>query len=261
MFSAKKRPNVNEMKAKGDVNGLAKALSYKNKDDSMSSQIRSDATRALVEIGCIDAKIVNLIIETLRDEDEYVRAMIPLGLGQLSPKIKDLGQLKQIIDSLVLALKDEASCATAAWALGEICTRNDVDLQTRTLLVRPLIDALKFAATISAIPYDPRDYVAQSLWHVGEPAVTALIDMLEDENEDVRWPAAGALGNIKDARAVKPLIPLLNDKSSLVCLYAVVALGNIGDKQAVKPLMNCKAQNSENKKLIEAIDTALEKIK
>jgi HEAT repeat protein len=229
MLFAKKRPNVEKLKASGDIRGLAKALSYKDKDDFSDFSVRYDAVKALVEIGCTDTGVVKLMVKTLQDEHDFVRSAVPIELGKLAPKIEDTSLLKYIVDSLVLALRDKASCGPAAWALGEICKREDVDLRTRILLVKPLINALKLASTIDGTPYDPREYVATGLWHVGEPAVTALIAALEDENEEVRWAAAGALGNI-------------------------------GDTRAVEPLRDCKSHRGEDKKLSKAIDEALEKL-
>ena len=66
-----------------------------------------------------------------------------------------------------------------------------------------------------------------------EPLITAL----KDEYEEVRYQAARALGNMKDARAVEPLIAALNEENPGVRTEAAKALGEIGDAWAVEPLI------------------------
>jgi hypothetical protein len=53
----------------------------------------------------------------------------------------------------------------------------------------------------------------------------------------VRQAAAGALGQIRDARAVEPLVTALKDQDDAVRQAAAAALGKIGDARTVEPLM------------------------
>ena len=62
-----------------------------------------------------------------------------------------------------------------------------------------------------------------------------IILKLKDKDANVRWRAAGALGMIRDAKAVEPLIHVLNDKD-YVRNEAEKALENMG-AEAVKPLI------------------------
>jgi HEAT repeat protein len=55
-------------------------------------------------------------------------------------------------------------------------------------------------------------------------AVEPLIAALKDEDVNVRWPAARALGEIKDPRAVEPLIAALKDEELHVRWPAAEAL-------------------------------------
>jgi len=71
---------------------------------------------------------------------------------------------------------------------------------------------------------------------IGEQGLRPLIQALEDKDERVRWDAAEALGDIKDARAVEPLIKALEDEHWDVVRHAAEVLGMIGDARAVKPL-------------------------
>jgi HEAT repeat protein len=66
--------------------------------------------------------------------------------------------------------------------------------------------------------------------------VSQLIRELKHWNWDVRKSAAGALGAIKDPRAVEPLITALKDRAEDVRRSAVSALGAIG-APAVEPLI------------------------
>lgn len=81
--------------------------------------------------------------------------------------------------------------------------------------------------------------------------VEGLIFILEDEDEDVniRYDAAKALGELKDTRAIDPLIKALDLRTEnrvrpafayypIYTSAAVKALGEIGDPRAVDPLLD-----------------------
>ena len=57
------------------------------------------------------------------------------------------------------------------------------------------------------------------------------------KDEQLRQLAAEALGQTRDARAVKPLITALDDTDAKVRRAAAEALGQIGDVRAVRPLV------------------------
>ena len=77
---------------------------------------------------------------------------------------------------------------------------------------------------------------AEALAKIGTPAVDALIEALEDPDDDVRWKAAIALGEIGDPRAIAPLIRTLSDQDRFVQSRAAQALAMIG-APAVDPLV------------------------
>jgi hypothetical protein len=78
---------------------------------------------------------------------------------------------------------------------------------------------------------------SMALVRVGTVAVEPLTDLLRDSYAYARRVAAGALGEIGDARAVEPLIGLLRDRAADVRRMAALALGKIGDARAVEPLI------------------------
>ena len=81
-----------------------------------------------------------------------------------------------------------------------------------------------------------RSIVVPILISIGKPSVAPLIRVLRDSDFAVRWYAAEALGDIRDARAVEPLISLLDDPDDTVRRTAVESLGKIGDVRALIPI-------------------------
>ena len=73
-------------------------------------------------------------------------------------------------------------------------------------------------------------------------AVLPLIDALKDEDSDVRWAAASALGTIGDASAAEALIEALRDKDLEVRQKVTEALGTLGDARAVEPLIEASQE-------------------
>lgn len=77
---------------------------------------------------------------------------------------------------------------------------------------------------------------AETLVKIGKESVEPLIVLLHHTDEDVRWKAAIALGEIGDVRAIDPLIGLLCDQDRYVKGRVAIALGMIG-QPAVTPLI------------------------
>jgi len=67
--------------------------------------------------------------------------------------------------------------------------------------------------------------------------IKGLIAALHHDAMDIRWLAAGGLGELRDAAAVEPLIALLKDSDPEVRWKAAEALGSIGDIQATAALL------------------------
>jgi HEAT repeat protein len=68
-------------------------------------------------------------------------------------------------------------------------------------------------------------------------ALNALAHALSDREGSLRWRAAEALGRLGDRRAVDALIAALDDQDDTVRSRAAEALGALGDARALEPLL------------------------
>jgi hypothetical protein len=87
-----------------------------------------------------------------------------------------------------------------------------------------------------------RQRARQSLVAIGKPAVISLVKLLRDRNDQVRWEAAKALGEIDDRRAVPALIVALEDEEFEVRWLAaegLISLGGEGLTPLLKALVEC----------------------
>jgi HEAT repeat protein len=176
-------PNVEKLKAKGDVKGLIKALGYKK-----DAEVRKEAAQALGEIG--DTQAVEPLIATLKDENRDVRRAAAEMLG----KIGDV----RAVEPLITAIKDSARgvCQAAIEALDKLGWQPD----------------RSEAGAVYWIEKRQWDKCVE----VGAPAVEPLIATLKDVDAGVRKAAAEVLGKIGDVRAVEPLITAIKDSARSV---------------------------------------------
>jgi HEAT repeat protein len=87
-----------------------------------------------------------------------------------------------------------------------------------------------------------RQRARQSLVAIGKPAVISLVKLLRDRNDQVRWEAAKALGEIGDRRAAPALIAALEDEEFDVRWLAaegLIALGGEGLVPLLEALVKC----------------------
>ena len=209
-------PNVVELKAKRDVEGLIKALGYELDSGAYNhTWIRRLAAEALGLIG--GRRAVEPLIAAIRDKDDGVRKAADKALSMIGwqPGMDELAAAYWIAKGQV------ARCA----AIGAPA-------------VEPLIAALR-----DKNGWTRRD-AAEALGQIGDRrAVEPLIAALRDKSGDVHRPdAARALGEIGDLRALEPLIAALGDWKvgnypEELCREVAGALGRIGDKRAVEPIL------------------------
>ena len=168
-----------------------------------------------------DSRAVEPLITALKDENSLVRVLAALALGE----IKD----SRAVEPLILALKGKDSDVrlNVARALKEL----NWQAKSEEEQIAYLIAILKDNET------EGRKAI-EALAKIGKPAVEPLILALKDEDTDVRVNAAGALGKIKDRRAIKPLIETLKDLNmdSYSSLKIVSALSEMG-KPAIETLI------------------------
>ncbi len=95
-----------------------------------------------------------------------------------------------------------------------------------------------------------REYAAERLYNYiqrddnGTRALDSLIQVLDDENLEVRLAAIWSLGYSGDIRAVDPLIQVLHDNNSNVREQAARSLGWLGDAKAMDPLIQVLHDNN-----------------
>jgi HEAT repeat protein len=93
-----------------------------------------------------------------------------------------------------------------------------------------------------------RELILEGKWEevatLGENAVEALLEALEDQEPEVRRGAAWALGVIRNPRAVEPLVSRLRDADESVRSGAAWALGVIGDPRGVPALVDALRDSS-----------------
>lgn len=164
--------------------------------------VRISAARELGRMR--DGRAVDALISALSDGDSDV-------IGAARDALVEIGEPAVSGLSLRLNGPDESVRRRAAEILGSIGDARAVPL---------LIDALT----------DPhcRAVVIEALGQIGDArAVPPLIAYLKTGNQDVRWYASRALGQLGRA-AVEPLAAYLTDKNEDVRKAATEALGAIG---------------------------------
>jgi HEAT repeat protein len=207
------QPNIEKLKAKGDVPGLIKALTYQQARDERrrasiqrsEAQIRNFQTPASAKK--IHSRNIDALVAQL-NKAEAIRISAAQALGQVGDNrsiealsnclsthpdwqvrtaaARALGQLgnAQAVEALVVALHDKSADirAAAAEALGQV---GDVRV------VEPLIAALKDGNT------SLRQAATNALAKIGQPALDLVIATLKDENSYVRRAAAEVLDKMK----------------------------------------------------------------
>jgi len=163
---------------------------------------------------------VPLLIQTLKDEDNWVRRYAAVALGQIGP------EAKIAVPELIKMLKDRDAGVRwqAAYALGGVGPGAKA-------AVPDLIQALRDADHVV------RFNAAKGLGRIGpeaRAAVPELIEMLKEKNEVVRGHAAIALGQIgPEARAAVPALKeMLKDENRSIRSLAAEALQEI-DPEAI----------------------------
>ena len=158
------RPNIEELKARRDVEGLIRALK------NICWDVRRDAAKALGEIG--DRRAVEPLIEALRDSDLGVRSAAAHALGKIGDE--------RAVEPLIEALDDVDVIVQikAAKALHKIGNERAVEALKHKRVFERLIRALKDSE------WPVRANATEALGEIGdERAVEPLIEALEEIRE------------------------------------------------------------------------------
>jgi HEAT repeat protein len=104
-------------------------------------------------------------------------------------------------------------------------------------------DASALVAALESGVGTVRQDARQSLVAIGKPAVRTLIEALRHPNENVRWGAAKALGEIQDKTSAAALVLALEDESFGVRWLAAEGLIALG-RNALRPLLRALVERA-----------------
>lgn len=227
-------PDVKQLKARQNVRGLMRALTYKSRSWE-HRHIRRAAATALGELQ--DLRAVEPLIAAVIADDVILDVTTEAAIA--------LGQLKdaRAVDALIGALPNHG----AAEALGHLHDTRAVQplcylIQDKlcSLLARKAaahslgnlrdVRAVEtLVATFRECEWELITIAAEALVKIGKPAVEPLITLLSDG--DYRIPlakVARTLGQIGDAHAITPLIALLKHRDASVRKAVAEVLPQLG---------------------------------
>jgi len=212
---------------------LVKAL------DDDNASIRQGAAMSLGKLG--DARAIGPLIRLLVDEwlvrVKAIAALVTIGEPAVKPLLKALENDHSLIR------------AGAVESLGEIGDSRAIEPLVKALADENLAVRSSAAGVLESSGWQPSNSVEEAhyllakinwenLVALGKPAVAPLIKALEDEDRNVRYETARALGELKDKGAVEPLIKALTeDESRHTREEAARSLGKLSDARAIEPLI------------------------
>lgn len=171
------------------------------------------AESAILELTKQDGLALPLLQELRRSTDSDHRWWATRGLAEIAEDHERQREATtpELLDAL--SDQDDSVRCVAALALGQM--RAASAIPSLTLLLADPSGWVRGAA-------------ADALALIGEPAVSALGEALQDVREGVRVRAAYALYKIRSPKAARWLFPALNDPNHIVHTYAYEALDEMG---------------------------------
>lgn len=168
---------------------------------------------------------LDALIQALADESWPVRASVVTAIGKVyyhNKKLDPARVLPQL--STVLRAKEPGLKINTIRSLGWIGDPGAIEA------IRPLLEDEDTGVRSEAI---------KTLGILGDKtSIDHFANILQRHPDPwARYDAAGALGNIKDIRAVEPLLAALNDPAAQVRRTVASALSHLGDLRAVEPLI------------------------
>jgi len=238
-------PNVEKMKAKDDIKGLIKALGYQK-----NPEVCQSASLALVDIGALAVEPLISAFGNDAVRQAAIETLVKIGEPSIGPLIDALMQYPSYASAIealdkigepAVALAVERYTVSLAAA-----SNNDIVEQVRVLtkIGAPAVERLVVILTdrqVTKVCKIPNMMVI--LRAETEAIIPHLRDRVKDFTElndygfHLRGIIAGALGMIRDNRAVEALIVTLQDKDKFVRWAAAGALFQIGDDRAIRSLI------------------------
>jgi HEAT repeat protein len=236
------KPNISRMESKRDVDGLVRALAYRDADirqsaasalDKLAWAPRDDmervryliARQAWQELVQAGSPAVEPLIDMLKDEDQDIVKGARMALEELAHESPDV-----VIGPMVRALED-SSWFLAAEILGATGDPRAIE---------PLIGALRHEQFLTVERPDGTIEpfgVVKNLVSFGQPAVGPLIRALQISDPRIQGAAALALGLIGDPTSAGPLAEALGKSDPWASRpHVAKALQLIGEP-AVAPLI------------------------
>lgn len=261
-----KREAILALAAIGEAAAPAAGVLAKTLEDEIH---RVPATYALGSIGRVPDEVETKIKNQVKSSDEVLSTVSLWALARLHPDDQNL--IRRATGQLIEAIQSDDPHVRSAAA------RALIDLDPDPEISRPLVEkALENAdeevvaamlgamadlgaravpRLIKGLEFEKtRPYAVYILGEIGpeaEPAVPALVELIDDENPEVQREVMFALAKIgPGAKAAVPkLIETLQECEGPVCFGACYALGSIGaDAVDAKPVLR-KALNGEDDSL------------
>ncbi len=248
--------------ARSEINQeVAAALTRALRDRSIP--VRMAAARALGQTG--DREALPALIDALKDISPHVRGASAWAIGEVGARHPEEGA--RALPTVIAMLHDvdgsvRAQTAEALGRIGAACSAP----RTRTYAVPTLLDAFRDPSV------QVRSAAARALGRIGPDAAPGLVAALRDDEMQVRSAAAWVLQEIGDkygqaaAKAAPALIAALDDVDERVRWYAVGALGVIRDPRAVPGLVKMLEDTDQppglydEKRICDVAAEALERI-
>ncbi|MFC2048399.1 HEAT repeat domain-containing protein [Chloroflexota bacterium] len=201
-------------------------------------EVRSKAIEGLWENE--EPPLIDPLINLLKqDNSEKVQAAAATALGKFA-MLAELEKLRshyidKIQEALLAVISDK---------------KTPVEIKRRALeSAAPLsLPQVKAAITEAYQSHNPR-LKASSIYAMGKNCDSSwlpiLLTELANTDDEIRYEAASACGELEEEAAISPLIALVNDPDVDVQIAAIQALGKIGSNKAKECLEQCLDSASE----------------
>lgn len=199
-----------QLVGKPAIPGLLEAL----KDESWN--VRDAAAETLGLIGNLSA--VPALIEAMLDQEKSAFSSAVYALEMIAMDHEDVADLYPL-----LSYDDPYARLGAAYALKEKAGEEGI---------QGFIDLVRYGISGDKHEFEK---AAECLSKIGQPAIPALVETLQDENEVLRRLAAQVLSTIGDPSALPAMIAAMNDESIDVRQDVVTGLGGFG--QSALPIL------------------------